>query len=65
MAQWRPSCPEPFWVGWRLRKAKCECGEVFKARRGRTAGERYKLHWVDQHEADHADDPDWPRSLVR
>ena len=42
---WRPACPEPLWVGWRLRIAQCECGEKFKDR----TGEVYRRHWRAVH----------------
>lgn len=37
---WRPSVAEPMWVGFGLRKAKCECGRVFKDR------ETYRNHFI-------------------
>lgn len=43
---WRPSCPIPLWVGFRLRVAQCECGEKF---RGRRAEEKYRAHWYETH----------------
>jgi len=28
--EWVPAIPEPLFVGWRLRKCRCDCGETFK-----------------------------------
>lgn len=39
---WGPACPEPFWFGWRLRNARCECGEEFRGKRARV---NYREHW--------------------
>lgn len=38
-----PAIPEPFWVGWRLRKARCDCGATF---RGKAA---YEGHYALVH----------------
>lgn len=27
-----PAIPEPLFVGWRLRRCRCDCGETFKDR---------------------------------
>jgi hypothetical protein len=45
---WRPSCPEPLWVGPFLLVARCECGRRFWP----NALARYKAHWRDVHELD-------------
>ena len=41
--RWVPAVPEPLWVGFRLRKAKCHCGEVRKSRQS------YVEHYVYEH----------------
>lgn len=38
-----PAVPEPLYVGWRLKKCKCDCGEVFKSRR------EYRGHYAYAH----------------
>lgn len=43
IGQWVPAIPEPLFVGWRLRKCRCACGETFK---GRTA---YRGHYALVH----------------
>lgn len=30
--EWVPAIPEPLFVGWRLRRCRCNCGETFKDR---------------------------------
>lgn len=40
---WSESIPEPLWVGWRLRKAKCICGKKFKQKMA------YQLHYRYAH----------------
>ena len=46
---WGPAIPEPFFVGWRLRKCRCDCGRVFKSR------DKYREHYA----AGHLDFPFW------
>lgn len=48
---WEQGIPEPFWVGWRLRKARCECGRVFKrtGRKGASARTLYRIHYRAAH----------------
>lgn len=38
-----PAVPEPLYVGWRLKKCQCDCGEVFKTRR------EYRGHYAYAH----------------
>ncbi|MDE2096474.1 MAG: hypothetical protein KGL39_04450 [Patescibacteria group bacterium] len=41
--QWVPSIPYPLFVGFRLRKAVCECGRKFKSQ------EAYEGHYALKH----------------
>lgn len=49
---WRPSCPEPLWVGLFQTVAQCECGQRFRRSRLMSAFKRYREHWRDVHELD-------------
>ena len=40
---WSQAIPEPFFVGFKLKKAQCDCGKVFKNR------EAYREHWQLEH----------------
>lgn len=40
---WREATPYPYFVGWRLRKAKCECGKKFKNY------DKYAEHYQEMH----------------
>jgi hypothetical protein len=37
---WRPSIPMPLYVGFGLKKARCECGQTFKTEQA------YKEHFI-------------------
>lgn len=41
--EWVPAIPEPLFVGFRLRKARCDCGETFRGRL------RYREHFALVH----------------
>lgn len=41
--EWVPAIPEPLFVGFRLRKCRCDCGEVRKSR------ESYREHYALAH----------------
>lgn len=41
--EWVPAIPEPFFYGFKLRKAKCDCGDKFKTRK------RYQEHYALEH----------------
>jgi hypothetical protein len=41
--EWVPAIPEPLYVGWRLRRCRCDCGETFRNRR------RYREHYALAH----------------
>lgn len=41
--EWAPAIPEPLYVGVRLRKCRCDCGEVRKGRKS------YREHYALAH----------------
>lgn len=41
--QYVPATPKPLYVGWRLKKCQCDCGEVFKNER------EYRSHYAYVH----------------
>jgi hypothetical protein len=41
--RWVPAIPEPLWVGWRLRRARCLCGRTFRD------AETYQGHYALEH----------------
>lgn len=41
--EWVPAIPEPLYVGVRLRKCRCDCGEVRKGRKS------YREHYALAH----------------
>ena len=40
---WSVAIPEPYFVGWRLKKALCDCGLTFKNR------DLYREHYRTEH----------------
>lgn len=45
---WRPSIAYPYFVGWGLKKAKCDCGRVFKNIEDFRAHYVYKAVWENE-----------------
>lgn len=40
---WVPAIPEPFYIGFRLRRCRCDCGLTFRNK------QRYREHYAYQH----------------
>jgi hypothetical protein len=45
---WRPAIPYPLFVGFGLRKAKCECGRTFKSKQAYDEHYIYQAVWQNE-----------------